>query len=492
MKDEKALVIFSGGQDSTTCLGYALENFKEVACVTFDYGQRHVIEIESAKEVVAFFEARTSRNIAHEIVKVPDGCLTGTSFLTDKSRDVETFDDFSDMSRKNAAKSDKLDKSFVPMRNPLFLTIAANRAACMGAKVLITGVTAADFAEYGEFSWPWLAGFVDAEGCFTVVNGDKPRLSISQKDPELLYRIGRWVVEQIPEALFSVYAKPDGDSELYFGSRSLQQILEKMSPHMQSDRRREQAERCGCSLLRKEAMSDAYVAAFWEGDGSVISKITQTRVARSGEWRGGGKGVTATFAFLIHQKDEQVLENIQDYLGHGYLRQRKTQNKIWDLVLHDGPVSAKLLKRFRPHINVLGSFKKITKWRHNIGLDAGFFNPPYPDCTPDFIRGMQKTIQSSLANEELSIVTPVMFKTKAQAIRMAGALPHTMEALAYSHTAYDGKYPPTGKDHASVLRAQGFFEAGVADPLVLRAYHEGLMTLPRTANYDAYREGELV
>ncbi len=113
----------------------------------------------------------------------------------------------------------------------------------------------------------------------------------------------------------------------------------------------------------------------------------------------------------------------------------------------------------------------------------------YPDCRATFIQSAQETIRRGFGFDDadpfsgLIICTPLMFKSKADTVHMAHAMPDCWRALAYTHTAYDGQYPPIGNDHATLLRAKGFFEAGLPDPLILRAHREGLMPLPDTANY---------
>lgn len=248
-----AMVVFSGGQDSTTCLGWALSHYKRVCAVSFDYGQKHKIELEAATQVIAFFEKKLGRSVPHEIIRLGPEVFAGTSPLTNSSEQLETYEDHNQM---EAVIGDRVEKTFVPMRNAVFLMLAANRAVVSGCANLVTGVCQAD-------------------------------------------------------------------------------------------------------------------------------------------------------------------------------------------------------------------------------------NANYPDCRASFVNAAQLTIQEALGIEEFFIDTPLMNLSKSASINLARDLPWTYEALAYSHTAYDGKYPPIGKDHASVLRAHGFEEAGVPDPLVVRAWREGLMELPETANYES-------
>lgn len=112
----------------------------------------------------------------------------------------------------------------------------------------------------------------------------------------------------------------------------------------------------------------------------------------------------------------------------------------------------------------------------------------YPDTTSDFIMSTQYMINRALGKADLiKIETPLMYMTKAQSIRYARTLPGCWEALAYSHTSYAGEYPPVDNNHANILRAKGFEESGFPDPLVIRAYEDGLMPLPMTSNYDSIR-----
>ena len=134
---KRCLVVLSGGQDSTTCLFWAKQVFDEVHAITFNYGQRHDREIQSAVEV-----AKMANVVTHEIIDMP-AILKGTSPLVNSEEQVESY-----------ASADVLpgglEKTFVPMRNMLFLTIAANRAICLGITNLVTGVCQEDFGGYPD------------------------------------------------------------------------------------------------------------------------------------------------------------------------------------------------------------------------------------------------------------------------------------------------------------------------------------------------------
>lgn len=238
----RAIIVLSGGQDSTTCLFWAKGQFDDLAAVTIDYGQRHSREITAAHAV-----ARMT-NVPIEVIRVPD-VLRSTSPLTDKKVELEQYKDWQSL-------PGGLEKTFVPLRNQFFLTLAANRAVAQGSFHLVTGVCQEDF---------------------------------------------------------------------------------------------------------------------------------------------GG----------------------------------------------------------------------------------------YPDCRQVFIDALAKATSLGL-DQPFQIHTPLMDLTKAESVKLALKMPGCYEALAYSHTAYDGQYPPLGHDHATLLRAKGFEEAGVPDPLILRAFWGMEMELPQTPNYAAF------
>lgn len=255
---EDALVVLSGGQDSTLCLGLAFANHINVKAITFHYGQRHSIEIDAARRITRFFQ------VPIEVVNMGP-ILESTSPLVDHDAELEQYVNYEQMEQ---IIGDRVETTFVPMRNALFLTLAANRAACIGTKYVYTGVCQQDGANY-------------------------------------------------------------------------------------------------------------------------------------------------------------------------------------------------------------------------------------PDCRSSFITAMSTMVNEALGNDtdsfaaQMKIVTPLIYLTKAESIRLARGVPGVFQAWAMSHTSYDGTYPPTGRDHATILRARGFQIAALPDPLIVRAWLEGLMDLPETANYQIVKENEV-
>nr|WP_206151642.1 7-cyano-7-deazaguanine synthase QueC [Clostridium sp. SM-530-WT-3G] len=129
---EKAVVVFSGGQDSTTCLFWALEKFEEVIAVTFNYNQRHKQEIECAKAIAE------ELGVEHHILDM--------ELLNQLAPNALTRDDIQIEMGENGAPP----STFVEGRNMLFLTFAGVLAKVKGAKHIVTGVCETDFSGYPD------------------------------------------------------------------------------------------------------------------------------------------------------------------------------------------------------------------------------------------------------------------------------------------------------------------------------------------------------
>ena len=129
---KKAVILLSGGQDSTTCLAWAKSNFDEIQGICFDYGQRHKIEIESAKKIAEKAE------ISLKIQKIDLFEGLTKNALTDE--DIEI----------NEGNEDELPSTFVPGRNLIFLSTAAIYARQLGIENIVTGVCQTDYSGYPD------------------------------------------------------------------------------------------------------------------------------------------------------------------------------------------------------------------------------------------------------------------------------------------------------------------------------------------------------
>ena len=135
-----ALVLFSGGQDSTTCLALALSKYERVETVAFDYRQRHSVELDARLNVLAELKA----HFPHWAHKLGDDHLLDLAVLGQVSETSLTRDMVFQMEEGG------LPNTFVPGRNLLFLTLAAALAYRRGLEVIVTGVCETDYSGYPD------------------------------------------------------------------------------------------------------------------------------------------------------------------------------------------------------------------------------------------------------------------------------------------------------------------------------------------------------
>ena len=132
-KRQDAIVLFSGGQDSTTCLYWAKREFKNVLALCYSYGQRHMEEIENARRLANIAGIEFLLIDSSVISKLAPNSLTNKEIIMDRE-----------------VPNNSYPNTFVPGRNLLFLTFAATIAYSRNIRHIVTGVSEADYSGYPD------------------------------------------------------------------------------------------------------------------------------------------------------------------------------------------------------------------------------------------------------------------------------------------------------------------------------------------------------
>lgn len=159
--NDRAVVLFSGGLDSTTCLYWAKAHFEDVTAISFRYGQRHCSELIFAQKIAK------KLGISHRIIDI-DIAQLGGSALTDTTIDVPNHSDH----------IDSVPITYVPARNTIFLSYALAVAEVTGANHIVIGVSSVDFSGYPDCRADFIQAFELMANLATVAGRAGNRLSI--------------------------------------------------------------------------------------------------------------------------------------------------------------------------------------------------------------------------------------------------------------------------------------------------------------------------
>ncbi|MDO5652196.1 MAG: 7-cyano-7-deazaguanine synthase QueC [Moraxella sp.] len=156
VSQESAVVLFSGGLDSTTCLYWALSRFTKITAISFRYGQRHSSELVCASHLVGEL-SKQHPNLSHRIIDI-DIAQLGGSALTDTAIDVPSYQ----------TDTNSVPITYVPARNTIFLSYALAVAEVAHANAIVIGVSSVDFSGYPDCRPDFIQAFQSMANLATV------------------------------------------------------------------------------------------------------------------------------------------------------------------------------------------------------------------------------------------------------------------------------------------------------------------------------------
>jgi 7-cyano-7-deazaguanine synthase len=159
---KKAVILFSGGLDSTTCLAYAKNQGFDCYALSFHYGQKHSAELNAAKNIAAYF------NVTHKIFNLEINQFGGSA-LTDKNIDVP------DYNKENT----HIPVTYVPARNTIFLSIALAWAEILNAKNIFIGVSQIDYSGYPDCRPEYIKAFQNLANLATKLGVEENNIIIN-------------------------------------------------------------------------------------------------------------------------------------------------------------------------------------------------------------------------------------------------------------------------------------------------------------------------